>query len=149
MKAIKGDNKKSLSKIEKQRRGLLAMIHIAKKELGLKDDQYSAILRGFHVDSCAQMSIAQMEECVRLMKRLGWKPIRSGKGVDIDGQARALQNRAIDIASEIDNGKSRLGGLCKRICGVDQIGWCRNVERLKALVAALEKIRRTDLQTTD
>lgn len=124
----------------KQRRALLAKIHIAKKELGLSEDQYSAILRGFHVGSCAQMSIAQLEDCVAFMKRLGWEPTRTRQVTG--GQARALQKRAIELASGIEDGKSRLRGLCKKICGLDHLVWCKDVGKLKSLVAALEKIRR-------
>ncbi|HOK59218.1 MAG TPA: hypothetical protein PL047_09445, partial [Methanothrix sp.] len=60
----------------RQRRGLLAKIHIAKKDLGLSQDEYELILTGFKVASAAELTIPQLERLVKYLKKLGWRPVR-------------------------------------------------------------------------
>jgi len=129
-----------------QRRGLLAMIHIAKADLGLTDDEYKAILQGFKVQSAGKLSIPQMENAIKLFKHYGWRPLRTKRyrGRKPDGeamQAAALKERIGDEICNIKNGRERLPGLVKKICGVDALIWCRDVNKLERLLAVLAKIK--------
>lgn len=57
------------------RNPMLAKIHIAKKELGLDDDNYCAILT--RITGCASSgdcNEAQLDALIVEFKRLGWKP---------------------------------------------------------------------------
>ena len=77
----RGDQKE-----HRQRRGLLAKVHIAKKEMGLNSGEYEAILKGFKVESAKDLSIPQLERMVKYLKYLGCKPRKQGAGVR--GQGR-------------------------------------------------------------
>ncbi len=127
--------------LEKQRKGLLAMIHIAVKETGLTDAEYRAVLKGFGVGSSSCLSIPELERLVKYLKEYGWtpKPSRKPKSQN-GGQAAKLRERILDMASRLDRGEKRLPALVKSLCGVERLEWCRDAVKLKRLLAALGKI---------
>ena len=153
--------RKHMSAETRQRKGLLAKWHIAIKDLGLKPDEKEAILRGFKVESAADMSIPQLERLVKYLKKLGWKPVRRrGRGhvpearrdryVSPEKEAdrlTALRTRCEEIARMIENGEKRLAGLTQKICGVSNIAWCRDAAKLERLLAVLGKIKSTESAT--
>jgi hypothetical protein len=132
---------------EAQRRGLLAMVHIAKKDLGLNSDEYEMILGGFKVASSGELAIPQLERLIDYLKRLGWKPVRSRRkkhAADTDARLDALRSRCVEIAKSLDNGEKRLVGLAGKICGVATLTWCRDAAKLERLLAVLGKIKETE-----
>lgn len=149
MNAIPGSNAASrtpmLTASERaQRRGLLAMVHIAKKDLGLEESEYEMILRGFKVASSGELSIPALERLVKYFNRLGWKPVRSIRKkhpADADARLGALRERCVEVAKSIDNGEKRLAGLAAKICGVTSLTWCRSAAKLERLLAVLGKIK--------
>jgi phage gp16-like protein len=127
-----------------QRRGLLAMVHIAKKDLGLNEGEWEMILRGFKVASSGELNIPQLERLVKYLKHLGWKPVRSRrKKRPADAAARmdALRRRCVEIAQTLDNGEKRLAGLAAKICGFASLTWCRDAAKLERLLAVLGSIK--------
>lgn len=129
-----------------QRRGLLAKIHIAKKELGLQDVEYCEILEArYKKQSAAALTLAQLEELVNYFIWLGWKPgTRRTRPIETKPQVLALRERAEKIALNLENGEARLRGLCKKFCDVDNLTWCWEVGPLKQVIAALEKIAKNN-----
>jgi len=129
------------AKVAEQRRGLLAKIHIAKKDLGLTPDQYAAILSGYKVESARDLTIPQLESMVRYLKYLGWRPYRRRKRQPVEKRITALQDRCRELAGQIENGQSRLAGLVKSKGGVDTLEWLRDTTKLKQLLVIMEKYR--------
>jgi len=122
--------------METQRRNLLAQVHIAKKELCIPDGDYRDIMqREFGRESAADLKNMELKYLVAYFKEHGWKP----KGRP--NQAQALRQRAKKMAAELPDGERRLQGLCKKICRADRLEWCRDIGRLKSLVAALGRIK--------
>ena len=154
MKALEGKGK---AKCDPERRGLLAKVHIAKKELGIPDDDYRMILkREFGKYSARNLTRLELEYLVEYFKSKGFRvqgskfkvqdSINRERGtVNLQNQLEALRARIQDIAGRIENGERRLRGLAKKILGVDCITWCRDAGRLKRLLAALEKIRKSEV----
>lgn len=130
---------------EKHRKALQAKVHIAKKELGLLDEDYRFILeRDFGKRSAADLTIVELEYLVGHFKAHGWQPRPSpDPRLVTKRQLEALRERARKIAGQIENGEARLRGLTWSICGVETIAWCRSEKHLKRLLAALEKIKRS------
>lgn len=128
---------------KKQRQGLLAKIHIAKKEMGLNEGEYEMILRGFKVASAADMTLEQLENCVKLLKHYGWKPAHIRKKENPE-QLAALRRRCVETAKGLPNGEKRLAGLAEKICGTSQVVWCHSAPKLERLLAALGKIRESE-----
>jgi phage gp16-like protein len=143
-----------------QRRGLLAMVHIAKKDLALNEGEYEMILRGFKVASSGELNIPQLERLVKYLKRLGWKPVRKRRrGHDVDGRGHdaascprcdarldALRARCVEVAKSMENGEKRLAGLAAKICGFASLTWCRDAAKLERLLAVLGSIKEKETQ---
>jgi len=157
MKIMQGKGKARPDREAKQRNALLAMVHIAVKELGITKDDYRTILKWqFNQASAADLSIMELQYLVEYFKEHGWKS-KSKRGQRIEDRGRtrktdngpqleALRERAIEVAGELENGERRLQGLCRKLCGVDRIEWCTEVGKLKGLVAALERVLAADLR---
>lgn len=129
--------------LAQQRQGLLAKIHIAKKDMGLTDDQYEAMLAGMKVTSAKDLTILQMEKLVQYLKHYGWKPSKIKRKTPDRENTRldALRRRCVELAKEIENGERRLAGLAMTICGVSSLTWCRDINKLERLLAVIGKIK--------
>jgi hypothetical protein len=119
------------------RRALLAKVHIAKKELCLEEELYRGILRAeFGVDSAAQLSNGELERLVHHFELKGWRA-RSRAAQHVE----ALKER---IGQELLHSQftdRRLRGLVRKLCGVDDLRFCRDPRRLKRLLAAILRIK--------
>lgn len=127
-----------------QRKGLLGKIHIAKKDLGLPDEHYRAILSGLGVDSAADLDIRGLEKLVEYLKYLGFRPYRKRKRSPVEQRITALQNRCRELADEMEGGHYRLAGLIKSKGGVDTLEWLRDTAKLKQIIAIMEKYKRQE-----
>ena len=138
------DKKKSSNnKIQRRRNGLLALVHIAKKELALRDDEYRDVLKYWGVKTSAEMSIPELEELVEYFESLGFKKKVSadrelGSGV---GQIKALQERVRAEARKLNNGEQRLKGLVKKIAKADDLMSCRDVKKLKQILKVVRLLQ--------
>lgn len=120
----------------RRRPGLLAKIHIAKKELCLDDDLYRFILKDeFGAASAADLTEPELETLLRRFMSKGWTPKQG-----TDAQIAALQERIGQALLNSSLTPARLHGLTRKICGVDDPRWCRETRKLKRLLAALEHI---------
>jgi len=130
----------------KERRALLAKVHIAKKELCLEDIDYRAILEyEFAKRSAADLTILELEYLLGYFRTKGWQPKPgTDRRLITNQQLEHLRNRARAIAADLENGERRLRGLTWSVCGVEDLRWCRSEKLLKRLLAALEKIRRLE-----
>lgn len=149
MKLLQGKGKRLPDKETRQRRALLAKVHIAIKELGIPEDDYRQILRWqFNKRSAAQLTIMELQYLVDYFVQHGWQPKRRQRADDRrpttdDGpQLQALRERIWDMARNMDNGNRRLRGLSRKFLRVDCLVWCREPQKLKRLLAALERISR-------
>ncbi|MGD8549623.1 MAG: DUF1018 domain-containing protein, partial [Desulfobacterales bacterium] len=104
----RADKKKSSNnKIQRRRHKLLALVHIGKKELALRDDEYRDLLKYWGVTTSAEMSVPELEELVEYFESLGFKKKVSadrdlGSGV---GQITALRERIREEAGKLNNGE--------------------------------------------
>jgi len=143
--------KKRKTRIDPLRRGLLAKVHIAIKELGIIEEDYRAILeREFGKVSARDLTMLELQYLVARFEGHGWQPKpgtrrKQAPREDLkELQAQALRARAADIAAGLANGERRLAGLVAGICGVDRLEWCRDVRKLKRLVAVIESVARKE-----
>ncbi|HSQ84399.1 MAG TPA: phage protein GemA/Gp16 family protein, partial [Desulfobacterales bacterium] len=60
-------------KLQERRHKLLALVHIAKKEIPLSDDEYRDVIAYWGVQSSADMSNPELEELVKYFESLGFK----------------------------------------------------------------------------
>lgn len=75
------------------RQANLAKIHIAKKDLGMSDDAYRAMLLAVaKVDSASKLDFQGQHAVLQRFKELGWKPKAKKVGVQ-SRKPRALSNK--------------------------------------------------------
>ena len=130
-------------KLQERRHKLLSLVHIAKKEIPLSDDEYRDVIAYWGVQSSADMSNPELEELVKYFESLGFKkkaidPRDPGTGV---GQIHALQIRVREEAMKLHNGEERLKGLVKKIAKEDDLRSCRNIKKLKQLLKVIHLLQ--------
>lgn len=120
--------------------GLIQVIHVAKRQLALVDDDYRAVLRRVTgKDSCSAMSIAELEAVKAELQALGFKaspPRRAGRRpqarTEAAGKLRALWLSGYALGVVEDPSEAALSGWVKRVTG----GRRKGVEALQWLTEA-------------
>jgi phage gp16-like protein len=144
MEAIKGKGKKAPHRLEKQRLGLLAKVHIAKKDLGLDETLYRLILRNeYGVESAKALSNKELANLVQRFESKGWVARTSElvRGAGSREQAEALKERVGQELIDSALNEQRVRGLCKSICGVADLAWARDPRTLKRLLVVIRRIK--------
>ena len=83
--------------------GQLALIHVAKKELALSDEDYRAILGQYGVSSSKDLTMVGFEQVMAHLERLGFRNSRPGRQParapvrDADGPPFPAQLKMLDI----------------------------------------------------
>ncbi len=122
----------------------LAKIHIAKKQLGLKDEEYSAILNAYDVTSSKDLTITQAEDLIEKLKKLGFKPAgkNSGKYSELKGRdkyyATPKQLRTIEWLWHKNSRSKTPEGLRKfieRATGKSHITFLEKEDASKVIIA--------------
>ncbi|AFY60337.1 regulatory protein GemA [Synechococcus sp. PCC 6312] len=147
---------------ESVRRSLLAKIHVAKKQLGLSEDQYRAIVAGEGgAESCSELTLDELGLVLSEMERLGFKakqseslsPRSRDKTVKTQTdrlvalwinlyQAGAVKNRSHQALQEFVI--KFLGANVKVMPGVDPLqalSWRQKQKTIGALEKWLRKVR--------
>lgn len=117
---------------DQARRSALAKIHVAKKQLGLDDDTYRAIVgRVAKRDSAGDLSTAQLGRLIDELKRLGFKapaPKRAGRRRLADGEQhrkiRALWLSLWNLGVVRSSAEDALAAFVKRQTKRDALQWC-------------------------
>jgi len=134
--------KKSPNKMQGQRNGLLALVHIAKKQLGLSDDEYRDVLGHWGASSAGALAVFELEDLVKYFESVGFRRTKVS-GVRCQGkQAGALRARIRETAAELENGEARLAGLVKSVCKVERLEWCRDLGTLRRLLKIIGTLRK-------
>lgn len=129
------------------KRRMIAMVHIAKKDLALSDDDYRAILldvAGFR--SSADCTEGDLIKLIERFKARGWKPAQpSGRAKPKPadhkpaGKARALWLSLHALGAIDDPSERALEAFARRQLGCDRLQWAnqalayRLIEALKAM----------------
>ena len=122
----------------------LAKIHIAKKELGLTDEEYCDILREqFHKNSAKDLTAGQAFRLLGYFRQKGWKPksrqgALAGFAIPPDGQSRKILALWISLhkSGQVCNGSDQaLLKFVRRLTGRDRLEWCTSAEKNKVIEA--------------
>ena len=126
-----------------ERRSLIAKVHVAKKEMGLVDDDYRQML----IDvtgraSSADCTVAELRDMVEAMKRKGFAPKKAGpKAADspFASKARALWISLYHLGAIENPSEQALEAFARRQLGCMKMQWANQAEGYK-LVEALKAI---------
>ncbi len=139
-----------------RRQGMLAKIHIAKKQLGLSDPDYRAMLDGrYGVDSAGKLDIKQLDDLLRFLSRRGFTAPARRRGdraapAQRDFDRSALMGKIEALLAETANVQGRYVpwdyalAILKRQGGPEKLEWA-TPRQLQGVIAALGKnLRRKD-----
>ena len=139
------------------RKRLIKLIHVGKRDLKLSDDEYRALLQGASggIDSCSDMDRAKLLAVVQVMKRRGFKPTPKdeGKGRSPSGKSPAKATQlskvwalwlALGRAGGISNtSRAALEAFVKRQTGLDRLEWLNTTPReANKVIEALKAMQR-------
>jgi phage gp16-like protein len=129
---------------DKMRLALLAKVHIARAKLCIEEDDYRDIIEAHAPGkrSSRQLNINQLKNVIRYFESKGFKVQGAGRKAQGGYQVTALRIRARGLLDKaLDEGLvTSASGLVKKICGVDELNWCKDAGKLKRLLAVLESI---------
>ncbi|MNZ89597.1 hypothetical protein D3C78_1085290 [compost metagenome] len=122
------------------RNASLSKIHIAKKDLGLDDDTYRALLaRVAGVRSAKDLNPRQVSAVLAEFQRLGWQPVtkKAGRKAPTPALERAkLVGKIEAFLAEAGRPWAYADAMAKRMFKVERVEWCES-DQLQRLVAAL------------
>ena len=128
---------------------MLAKVHIAKKELGLADDNYRAIMRRVTGKaSSGACSDIELHQLLAEFKRLGWKPKMNGAASAAGKSGKPHVRKVYALWGELhragalrDGSRRALQAFVQRQTGVSSPEWLTSpqanqvTEGLKAMLA--------------
>ena len=131
------------------RQRLIRLIHVGKRELGLDDDVYRALLMGsVQKDSTSAMSVPELERVLERMKRSGFKvrvkasaQPRPGRPLAQYPEARKVRALWLflhQLGAVKNPSEEALAAYVKRIAKVDALQWT-NGNQTEALIETLKK----------
>lgn len=123
------------------RRGLLALVHCARKDLALDEETYRAVLeRVAGKASASELGDGELGRVVDHFRSLGWTP-KSGKAPTRNGHVRKLWAVWAELCS---SGRVRsptraaLKAFVKRMTGVDDPEWL-DAGQVNKVIESLKK----------
>lgn len=124
-----------------QRNGQLSKIHIAKKDLGLDEDTYRALLaRVAGVRSAKDLNARQMGAVLRELERLGWtaKPTSTAgrKAPTPTADRQKLIGKIEAFLAEAKRSWAYADGMALRMFKIERVEWL-DTGQLHRLAAAL------------
>ncbi len=123
--------------------GALKLMHVARRELGLDEDDYRAVLeRVTGKRSAADMDNGERAACVDEFKRLGFAASQEGHRRRLDGpyagKLQALWLSAWHLGIARDRRDSALTAFVERQTGIASTRWLRNAYDAQAAIEGLK-----------
>lgn len=121
------------------RNALLAKVHIARKDLGLDDETYRAMLE--HLTgwrSAAQCTDRQLVMVIASLRKRGWNPAplpKAGKRPRVDPQRQPQMDKIDALRIETDTTWAYVEGIARRMYKIG-LSWCDSAQ-LQAVITAL------------
>ncbi|WP_084417728.1 gp16 family protein [Chrysiogenes arsenatis] len=138
-----------------QRKKLIRVIHVAKRDMGLSDDVYRGILlEAGGAESAADLNLFALERVLKHLRAHGFK-IRHARKADGSPVKKQKRSRPLDVRDESrkiralwlflheigvvkDASEAALAAYVKRICRVDALQWTNGWMRDR-LIESLKK----------
>jgi phage gp16-like protein len=119
-----------------KRRRLLAIVHMAKKELCLDDSTYRSVLASFGVDSSAALNDSGLMDLIRHFERCGFNASKKR-----NDRPSNMTNRLAKIEALLTVGGkpwAYADGMAIHMYSVEKVQWLKP-QQLQGIIAALVK----------
>ncbi len=120
------------------RRSQLAQIHIARKDLGLDEDTYRAMLMDVAgVTSSADLTAKGRRDVLARFESKGWKN-KKHRAPEVTAEKAPYIRKIGALLADMKLSWSYANGIAKQMFKKQRVQWCE-AEQLRAVVAALAK----------
>jgi phage gp16-like protein len=121
----------------------LASIHIAKKQLGMEEDAYRAIIRAIsnqRTDSSGELTDAERQQLLAHLKACGFKakPQASAPQKNVAADKQAMMGRIATMLSANGRDWNYINAVAARMFKVARAEWC-DKNQLHSLIGVLAK----------
>ena len=127
------------------RKGVLAQIHIAKKELGLDDDTYRQMIATVTGGkrSCSDCNVAELYQVLQHLKDRGFKArpkkrVAQHPGTPHNLDREPMLQKVEALLAEMKAPWSYADAIARQQTGIAKVAWLKKPEHLRALIAALD-----------
>jgi len=146
-----GEPVKKPATADAERRRDLAMIHCAKKELGLDDDLYRCVLKQVcGVESAADLDEPNRRKLLAYFRGKGWGKRSYGvrpHNLALDDDRGKTLRRIEAMLAEAKRPWSYADSMAKRMFKVDRLAWCTVEQLTKIAIAMLYDAKRHGRKT--
>lgn len=128
-----------MAKPNPNRNNQLAMIHIARAQLGLDDETYRSIVRlvsNGRESSAGQLDYAERKKLLEHFENRGWKNSKMATPKAAKKTNQPLVNKVGALLADMKLPWSYADGIAKRMYNRDRVQWCE-AEELRGVIAAL------------
>lgn len=122
-----------------------ALIHVAKSQVGMSEEEYRSMLEGVGVSSSTELSYRGFDQVMQRFEALGFVSRRKSKGQrrtrlrsasSAAASKEALIGKIAAILADLKLSWSYADGVAKRMFRIEFVQWC-DAEQLHKVVAAL------------
>ncbi len=119
-----------------------ALIHIAKSQLGLAEDEYRAMLSSVGVSSSSELNYQGFDELMNKLRACGFKPLGGSKRAagmhsDLLKEKQPMLSKIGAILADLDMPWPYADKVAKKMFGVDRLRWCTTDQTRKVLQALI------------
>ncbi|WP_311515316.1 gp16 family protein [Oligella urethralis] len=137
---------------------LIRLIQIAKRELGMDDETYRAILMEIgNEDSSTKLTVSELEQVLEHMKKCGFKVVPKSKKIGKMTMANDEQSKMIrglwlelhNLGAVQNPSEYSLSRYVKRITGIDLLQWTTAKQKSKVIETLkkwLDRVLEKDLK---
>jgi phage gp16-like protein len=130
---------KSGTRIDRKR---IALLHIARAQIGMSDEDYRAMLGSFGVASSVDLSTRQFAQVMDRMKAGGFEgrsdgPPGAPRIPSVETQKRRMIVKMDQVLGEIGAGFEYADGMARRMFDVEKVQWLEVGQLYKVLQALM------------
>lgn len=120
----------------------IALIHIAKSQLGLTEDEYRGILSSVGASSSKELDYQRFDELMNQFRARGFKPLSgskraAGKHSDLPKEKQPMLSKIGAILAELEMPWKYADRVARKMFGVDSLRWCTTDQTWKVLQALI------------
>jgi phage gp16-like protein len=119
-----------------------ALIHVAKSQLSLSEDEYRGLLASVGVSSSTELDYRKFDELMNKLRACGFKPLggskrASGMRSGLPKEKQPMLSKIEAILADLNMPWSYGDGVAKKMFGVDRLRWCTTDQTWKVLQALI------------
>ncbi|MGO9018743.1 MAG: phage protein GemA/Gp16 family protein [Syntrophobacteraceae bacterium] len=117
-----------------------ALIHVAKAQLSLTEDEYRGLLSSVGVSSSTELNYQSFDELMDKLRACGFRPLgktkrASGMHSDLPKEKQPMLSKIGAILEELNMPSKYADGVAKKMFGVESLRWCTTDQTWKVLQA--------------